>query len=83
MIAAFFILNAPVNHTLQNWTPASMPGDWHAYRLRWQAGHAIAAALSIFGVAALTRARILEGQRSTPIPKFGSFRRISFLRTSV
>ncbi len=52
MLAAFFVLNAPVNVAVSVWTPATLPVDWPAYRLRWEAGHAIAAALSLLGLAA-------------------------------
>ena len=51
MIAAFFALNAPVNAAVNRWTAATLSPDWPSYRLRWEAGHAIAA---VFGVIALT-----------------------------
>jgi hypothetical protein len=60
MIATFFMLNAPVNEAVRGWTPASLPSDWPAYRLRWELGHSIAAVLSVIGLAALLCARILE-----------------------
>jgi hypothetical protein len=60
MIASFFIFNAPVNEAVRTWTPASLPSDWPAYRVRWEMGHAIAALLSVIGLAALVRARIVE-----------------------
>jgi hypothetical protein len=60
MIATFFMLNAPVNEAVRGWTLASLPSDWPAYRLRWELGHSIAAVLSVVGLAALLRARILE-----------------------
>src|SRR5262249_53108642 len=60
MIATFFVFNAPVNEAVRTWTPASLPSDWPAYRLRWEVGHAIAALLSVAGLAALVRARIVE-----------------------
>jgi hypothetical protein len=64
MIATFFVFNAPVNGAVREWTPASLPNDWPAYRLRWEAGHAIAAVLSVAGLIALLRVRILEGVRA-------------------
>lgn len=60
MILTFFVLNAPVNDALSHWTPASLPPDWESYRFRWESGHAIAALLSIVGLAALVRARFIE-----------------------
>lgn len=53
MLAAFFILNAPVNVAVSSWTPASLPSDWSSYRLRWETGHAVAALLSVISLAAL------------------------------
>jgi hypothetical protein len=66
MLAAFFVLNAPVNEAVRGWTPASLRDDWPTYRLSWEVGHVIAAVLSIVGLTVLVRARILEstGSRS-------------------
>jgi hypothetical protein len=60
MVAAFLVFNAPVNEALNGWTPAMLPSDWTSYRLRWEAGHAVAALMSVVGLAALVRARIIE-----------------------
>jgi hypothetical protein len=60
MLAAFFLCNAPVNAAVNRWTPATLPADWARYRLRWEAGHAIAALLSASGLAALVRCRLAE-----------------------
>ncbi|MDQ2804366.1 MAG: hypothetical protein M3Y41_17420 [Pseudomonadota bacterium] len=60
MIDAFFVFNAPVNHALGGWTAASLPSDWPLFRLRWEAGHAIAAILAIFALTAAIRAWLLE-----------------------
>jgi len=64
MIAAFFAFNDPVNAALNGWTPASVPPDWHAYRLRWEIGHALAAALSVIALAAMLRAWLIERDRT-------------------
>ena len=60
MLAAFFVFNAPVNEALNGWTSATLPSDWATYRLRWEAGHALAALMSVVGLVALVRARIIE-----------------------
>ena len=64
MIAAFFAFNDPVNAALNGWTPASVPPDWHAYRLRWEIGHALAAALSVIALAAMLRTWLIERDRT-------------------
>ena len=63
MLASYFVLNRPVNMALNGWTAATLPADWAAYRLRWEAGHALAAALSLVAAAALTRAWLIERDR--------------------
>ncbi|HET6375238.1 MAG TPA: hypothetical protein VFF88_04250 [Methylocella sp.] len=60
MIAIFLVFNAPVNAAVDTWTSNTLPPDWSSYRLRWEAGHAIACALSLIGLAALLRAYVLE-----------------------
>ncbi len=52
MLAAFFSLNAPVNAAVSVWTSADVPDDWPSYRLRWEAGHALAATLSVIAAIA-------------------------------
>ena len=70
MLAAFFLLNKPVNVAVVSWTPTSLPLDWAAYRARWEAGHAIAALLSVVSLAALVWAFVKEQQArsSTLVP---------------
>ena len=53
MVAVFLALNDPVNKAVARWTADSLPPDWSQYRLEWEIGHALAAALSIVAVAAL------------------------------
>ena len=60
MLVAFFVFNAPVNEALNGWTSATLPSDWATYRLRWEAGHALAALMSVVGLVALVRASIIE-----------------------
>jgi hypothetical protein len=59
MLVSFFALNNPVNMAVNTWTPATLPSDWPSYRLRWEAGHALAALMSAIGLAALGRAHFV------------------------
>jgi hypothetical protein len=56
MIVVFFIFNAPVNAVVAGWTAATLPPDWQAFRLRWEAGHLLSAVLAGIGLAATIRA---------------------------
>jgi hypothetical protein len=47
MLASFFLFNDPVNAALNQWTAATLPNNWPGYRLRWEIGHAITAALAV------------------------------------
>ncbi len=66
MIVTFFVFNDPVNAALNGWTPASMPADWSRYRLQWEIGHALAAALAIVAIVLLVRAWFIERGRRAP-----------------
>jgi hypothetical protein len=55
MIAVFFLFNAPVNEALNGWSAATLPADWSTYRLRWEIGHAVSAALAVIAFVALVR----------------------------
>ena len=54
-LAVFFALNAPVNAAFAAWTPATLPSDWPANRLRWELGHAISYVLVLIAFIALLR----------------------------
>jgi hypothetical protein len=69
MIATFFALNDPVNVAFSQWTPARMPADWRSYRDRWEAGHALAAALSAVAVICVLHNLILVERLRLPPPK--------------
>ena len=53
MIVAFSFLNLPVNAAVASWTSTTLPSDWATYRVRWEAGHAIAGLLALISLAAL------------------------------
>lgn len=46
-LLAYFFGNRPVNSRIADWTPATLPPDWTAYRDIWEASHAISAVLSV------------------------------------
>jgi hypothetical protein len=60
MILAFFVLNLPVNAAVNTWMIASLPANWPDCRLRWEAGHALAAFGSIVALVALGRSMLTE-----------------------
>ncbi|HWA03877.1 MAG TPA: DUF1772 domain-containing protein [Rhizomicrobium sp.] len=64
MVGAFFIFNAPVNEALNQWTAASLPPDWPAYRRWWETGHAIAAVFAVAALAATLRAAFAASPRA-------------------
>ena len=44
-----------MNEALNGWTAATLPTNWSTYRLRWELGHAFAAALAVVAFVALMR----------------------------
>lgn len=59
-LAVWFAVVAPVNAVLSGWTPETLPADWTGYRDRWEAGHALHAALFGLGFSALVVALLAE-----------------------
>lgn len=55
MLACFFIFNGPVNAALNTWTATTLPPDWSQYRLKWEAGHALAALFAVIAFVTLIR----------------------------
>jgi hypothetical protein len=55
-LLAFFWLVAPVNAAVAAWTADALPGDWPAYRLRWELGHAAGFVLGLTAFVVLLRA---------------------------
>lgn len=53
MLAAFFLLNRPVNLAVSTWSPSTVPPDRPSYRFRWELGHAIAAVLALISLTAV------------------------------
>jgi len=65
MLVDFFIFNRPVNAALNSWMPDSLPGDWPAYRMKWEIGHALTALFSVIAFVALIRQRLRDERAST------------------
>lgn len=63
MLAAFFVLNQPVNAAFAGWTPATLPPDWPSYRRQWEIGHALAAVLSVVGLVCVALGWLIEHDR--------------------
>jgi hypothetical protein len=59
-LAAFFILNTPVNAAIASWTSTTFPSDWSSYRMRWELGHALSFVLVLVGFVLLLRALFLD-----------------------
>lgn len=41
-----YFFNRPINARIADWTPATLPPDWTAYRDTWEVAHAVSAALA-------------------------------------
>jgi hypothetical protein len=50
----------PVNTALNAWTPETLPDNWASFRDRWEAGHAVSAALFLLAFSALVVAILSE-----------------------
>ena len=57
MIGVFFVFNAPVNAAVGGWTVDTLPASWEEYRWQWEAGHALAAVLSLAALFAVLQGR--------------------------
>jgi hypothetical protein len=66
MLAVFFLLVEPTNRAVAGWTPGALPADWDAYRLRWELGHAMRAALALVTLATLLRMRLARPDPVSP-----------------
>jgi len=60
MLIAFFVFNGPVNAAIASWTAATLPADWPTYRVKWEAGHAIAFVFAAGALMFVTGARNVE-----------------------
>lgn len=63
MLASYFLLNAPVNRHVVQWTAETLPANWPLYRQQWEAGHVLAAAAALVALIVTGRAWYAAGQR--------------------
>ena len=57
MAAALIVtlgVEVPIDNRIQDWTAATLPGDWRSIQLRWELFHTIRTFLSIAAVVAVT-----------------------------
>jgi uncharacterized membrane protein len=57
MVAALVItlaVEVPIDNQIQEWTAATLPGDWRSIQSRWETFHTIRSFLSIAAVVAAT-----------------------------
>ena len=63
-LAAWFAIVAPANAVLATWTPGPVPPGFDAVRLRWEAGHALIAAIKLVAFAMLAYAAAAAPSRT-------------------
>jgi uncharacterized membrane protein len=57
MVAALVItlaVEVPIDHKIEAWTAATLPGDWRSIQSRWELWHTVRTFLSIAAVVAVT-----------------------------
>jgi hypothetical protein len=59
-LLSWVLIVAPVNTRIAAATPETLPDDWTTWRLRWEAGHALATLLIASGLVVLLRAALRE-----------------------
>jgi uncharacterized membrane protein len=62
MAAALVItlaVEVPIDNQIQDWTAATLPGDWRSIQSRWEVFHTIRTLLSIGAVVAVTIAGVV------------------------
>jgi hypothetical protein len=67
MVAALVItlaVEVPIDHQIQDWTAATLPGDWRSIQARWELFHTIRTFLSIGAVIAATASAVVAPRPS-------------------
>ena len=57
-LVSFAVGNRPVNAQVATWTATTIPADWAELRDRWEAAHALSAALSLLALVVLVAATV-------------------------
>ena len=69
MVAALVItlaVEVPIDNQIQDWTAATLPGDWRSIQSRWELWHTIRTFTSIAAVAAVTVSGVVAGRPDEP-----------------
>jgi uncharacterized membrane protein len=67
MVAALVVtlaVEVPIDNQIQDWTAATLPGDWRSIQSRWELFHAIRTFLSIGAVIAATISAVVAPRAS-------------------
>ena len=67
MVAALVItlaVEVPIDHQIQAWTVATLPGDWRSIQARWERWHTIRTFVSIAAVIAATLSAVVAPRPS-------------------
>jgi uncharacterized membrane protein len=65
MVAALVVtlaVEVPIDNQIQDWTAATLPGDWRSIQARWELFHTIRTFLSIAAVVAVTVSSTVAGR---------------------
>ena len=69
MVAALVItlsVEVPIDNQIQDWTAATLPGDWRSIQARWELWHTIRTFSSIAAVIAVTISAVVTARPSDP-----------------
>jgi hypothetical protein len=59
------LIVSPVNGRIAAATPATLPPDWTAWRMRWETGHAVAALLVVVALVVLLRGVLRQARAAS------------------
>jgi hypothetical protein len=59
-------VEVPIDNQIENWTAATLPGDWRSIQSRWQLWHTMRTFTSIAAVAAVTISGVVAGRPNEP-----------------
>jgi uncharacterized membrane protein len=69
MVVALVItlaVEVPIDNQIQDWTAATLPGDWRSIQSRWELFHTIRTFLSVAAVVAVTISGVVTAQPNDP-----------------
>jgi hypothetical protein len=59
-------VEVPIDNQIENWTAATLPGDWRSIQSRWQLWHTMRTFTSIAAVTAVTISGVVAGRPNEP-----------------